>query len=199
LQIQDVLAHAKDHGLDGVCITDHQSMDIRHFLQEGVQENGVCVIFGMEYSTPEGDFLVFAPIEDMGGNLSAHQLLTFVQNHGGVAIAAHPFREGRSVDEHVARDGLCHVVESVNGRNTLWENLQVDCWRQRYDLTECGGSDAHSLDELGAVKTRFFVPVRTRFDLIHALKHRLCQPEIHTSGKVFAPREGASQISFGLY
>jgi hypothetical protein len=73
------------------------------------------------------------------------------------------------------------VIESVNGRNTLLENFAVNKWRRRYDLTECGGSDAHTPNELGRITTRFSTPIRTRSELVQALKNRLCQPEVHAA------------------
>jgi predicted metal-dependent phosphoesterase TrpH len=169
MEIGDVLARAKVRGLDGICITDHNTMNIRHVLSEGVHDNGLCVIFGMEYSTTQGDFLVFGPFEEMPADLSADRLLRTVQNCGGIAVAAHPFRKARPVDERLIQQGLCGAIESRNGRNTPLENLAVALWRQRYDLTECGGSDAHTLAELGTCATRFSVPIHTRMDLIQAL------------------------------
>ena len=45
----------------------------------------------------------------------------------------------------------------------------------------CGGSDAHTVDEVAAVATRFSVSVRTRADLVTALKNGMCRPEIPVS------------------
>jgi predicted metal-dependent phosphoesterase TrpH len=178
LNIEDVVARGKERGLDGVCITDHHTMDIRHILAEGVQENGLCVLFGMEYSTPQGDFLLFGAFEKLAPDLSADRLLATVRDIGGAAVAAHPFRKARPADEQLIRKGLCHAVETINGRNTSHENRAVAQWLQRYRLTQCGGSDAHTLDELGTFATRFLVPVRSRADLIGALVQGLCRPEI---------------------
>jgi predicted metal-dependent phosphoesterase TrpH len=189
MTIGDILDHIKARGLDGVCITDHDAMDIRHFLSEGVQESGVCVIFGTEYSTSQGDFLIFGPFEDLPAHLSAHRLLQTVQDRGGVAVAAHPFRKGRCADEALIREGLCGAVECLNGRNAPQENSAATRWRQRYALAGCGGSDAHTLDELGTFATRFLVPVRTRAELIRALKNGMCQPEIPLSGNALISKE----------
>lgn len=174
----EAIMRAKERGLDGICITDHDTMDIRHTLSEGIQENGICVIFGMEYSTSQGDFLVFGSFERLARELPAHQLLQTVERKGGVAVAAHPFRRKRPVNEKIIQEGLCGAIESLNGRNTLTENLAAGRWRRRYDLIECGGSDAHTIVEVGTFATRFFVPIRTRSDLITALKKRRCRPEI---------------------
>lgn len=180
LDIKDILQLARGRGLDGVCITDHDTMDIRHQLTEGIQPNGLVVVFGMEYSTSLGDFLVFAPTHKIPPRLSAERLLSTVEDMGGVAVAAHPFRSGRSVSEKLIKLGLCTAVESINGRNTPQENMAVEQWIERYDLFQCGGSDAHTIPELGTYATRFLVPVSTRTDLIQALKHGLCRPEIPT-------------------
>lgn len=177
LHIDDILRHSKARGLDGVCITDHNSMEINGYLKEGVQEDGLCVLFGMEYDTPDGDFLIFGPFEDIPAGLPSAQLLRFVERNGGAAVAAHPFRSGRSVREDVVSGGLCRIVESINGRNAKRENESVDSWRQRFVLSECGGSDAHSLHELGKVVTCFDAPVTSREDLIRALGSGLYRPE----------------------
>lgn len=177
MPIEEVIARAGRRGLDGVCITDHHTMEIGRVIAEGLQENGLCVLIGMEYSTHQGDFLIFGPFEALEPGLSADRLLAMVCDQGGAAVAAHPFRQARPVDEGVVRNGLCHAVEVLNGRNTPSENAAVEKWR-RYDLTPCGGSDAHTLDELGTFATRFHFPVRSRGDLIRALNRGLCRPEI---------------------
>jgi predicted metal-dependent phosphoesterase TrpH len=175
MHIEEIIVRARECGLDGVCITDHHTMDIRHMLAEGLQGNGLFVLFGMEYSTPQGDFLLFGPFEDLAPGIDGDLLLSTVHARGGAAVAAHPFRKARAVDERLIRDGLCNGVECVNGRNTLDENSAVEKWVHRYRLTQCGGSDAHTLAELGTFATKFMTPVRSRGDLIQALNQGLCQ------------------------
>ena len=192
LYVADVLKQARACGLDGVCITDHQTMEIRRHLREGIQDDGLCVVFGIEYATAYGDFLLFGPFENISLDLSAIELLNQVRQAGGVAIAAHPFRSDRPVSEHLVREGFCRVVESVNGRNTPIENLQVEKWRKELSLTCCGGSDAHTLDELGTVGTRFSTPVRSRIDLIFAFKNGLCHPECSPADNFLEARANVS-------
>lgn len=168
---------AGQSGLNGMCITDHQSMEIRNHLKEGPQANNVVVIFGMEYATPEGDFLIFGPYEHIPSNLDGRDLLIYVSDTNGIAIGAHPFRKDRPLEENLVQNGLCTIVEGINGRNTELENLQVDGWRKRYRFTEIGGSDAHTPAEIGKVVTRFSVPIWSRHDLIVALRNGQCKPE----------------------
>jgi predicted metal-dependent phosphoesterase TrpH len=185
LTLEDILTHSRRRGLDGVCITDHGSMAAARILREGRQPDGLYVFFGLEYATPEGDFLIIGPFDELAPHLSARRLLDRVAAAGGVAIAAHPFRGGRPVREDLIREGRCRIVESLNGRNKAVENRAVDGWRRRYDFTECAGSDAHCLAELGRVRTRFGQRVETRGQLVRALQRGVCAPE--TPDAILAP------------
>lgn len=176
LTLEEIVENAAAQGLDGVCITDHDTMDVRHRIAEGRQANGLCVIFGMEYATSDGDFLLFGPFEALQPGMGARELLALVESKGGVAIAAHPFRPGRSVSEFAVSEGLCSVVERVNGRNKPEANDRTLEWFDRYQLSASGGSDAHTLEELGRTPSRILAPVDGRDDFIKALKAGLIEP-----------------------
>lgn len=171
LTVRQILDHAQSKGLDGVCITDHNTMAVRHQLTEGIQPNGLCVIFGLEYSTSDGDFLLFGPFSELPQGLPAADLLRLVRMVGGVAVAAHPFREGRSTSEELIDQGLCGIIEAVNGRNTEEENLRAAAWQEHYGVKMVGGSDAHNLNELGRITTRMTHAVTSGEDLVSALRH----------------------------
>ena len=170
LSIDQILLEAQSKNLDGVCITDHETMAAGHMLQEGLQSNGLVVIIGMEYTTPSGDFLLFGPFEKLLPGLSARELLQVVNHANGVAIAAHPFREGRSTDENLILEGHCSIIEGVNGRDNGYSKKMASQWEKDYGVRLVGGSDAHSVEELGKVVTSFHQPIRDRFDLIVELK-----------------------------
>lgn len=187
LSLGDILRHARRMGLDGVCLTDHGTTAVRHQVREGVQDDGLCVVIGMEYETAEGDFLVFRPSavteEDLPPGLPARELLHRVERAGGAAVGAHPFRASRPVMGGIWGKGLCRVVEAHNGRNTAQENRQAAELAARRKLPATGGSDAHRLDELGRAVTRFEVPVRSRQELVWALLAGLCRP----AGAILSP------------
>lgn len=179
LGIDHMLGIAEKIGLDGLCVTDHQTMGIRDAISEGLQPNGVTVIFGMEYATSEGDFLIFGPYEEIPAGLDAKRLLHHVSETRGAAVAAHPFRADRPVARHLIRHGACTAIECINGRNSEIENLDALRWGHHRGLAGTGGSDAHTPAEIGNAITRFSMDVRSRADLIHALRTRRCRPERH--------------------
>ncbi len=170
LTVDQLLEAAKAQELDGVCITDHNTMAIGRHIQEGMQENGLCLVFGMEYETKQGDFLIFGPFEEIDANFSAPELLDHVAQAGGVAVAAHPFRSGRSVDQTILAGGHCPIVEGINGRNCDEDNQRAMILEEQYGSLLVGGSDAHSLSEVGLVSTVFDTRITNRAEFISALK-----------------------------
>ena len=153
-------------------------MQVLGQITPGLQPNGLRLFVGQEYSSSHGDFLIFGPRSAFPQGLTAQALLAAVAQSGGAAVAAHPFRPQCPTSEFIVRDKLCRIVESVNGRNSPAANQDISQWLRRYDLIECAGSDAHTLEELGKVKTRFLVPIHSTTDLVNALNKGLCAPYI---------------------
>ncbi|MEF2230451.1 MAG: PHP domain-containing protein [Pseudodesulfovibrio sp.] len=174
LSVGEILGSARSLGLDGVCITDHGTVGVLAQIREGFQPDGLLVLVGMEYSTPQGDFLVFGPVEDLGPGMDGKRLIRTVLGAGGAVVAAHPYRAWRPVDVTVL-DARC-AVEVENGRNTDAENRCAAELAARLNAVAVSGSDAHILGELGRLPTRFTVPVRSRADLVQALRCGACAP-----------------------
>lgn len=177
---KEAVEAARALGLAGLCITDHETDGAASVLAQGLREDGLCVVVGMEYATPQGDFLLFSPtgggIPGLVPGLAAADLLPRVRRAGGAAVAAHPFRPGRETDESVFRDGLCQAMEIANGRNLPEHDVRARALARRYCPTLTGGSDAHAVEEMGRAPTRFFAPVRGPADLVRALNLGLCRP-----------------------
>lgn len=176
LGLADILAQARARGLEGVGITDHQTRAALGQVREGRQPDGLLLLVGQEYATPQGDFLLYGPLPELPPDLAALELLERVAEAGGAAIAAHPFRPGRSLDPALLGPGPLRLVEGINGRNPQGCNQPARQWAQRQGLGQVGGSDAHSLEELGGVATRLPWPVEDHQGLVAALHSGLCQP-----------------------
>ena len=172
----DIISKARSRGLDGVCITDHDSTAVLSQISEGFQPDGLLILVGMEYTTPQGDFLIFGNVEGIPVRLDAPALLASVQQLGGAAIAAHPYRGWRPTDITIFEKSLCALVEVKNGRNNPFEDGLAATLALNYGLISVAGSDAHSLAELGAYPTRFTVPIANRDDLVRALNQGCCEP-----------------------
>lgn len=176
LPLRQILAQARCRGLDGVCLTDHGGRLALGQVREGPQADGLVVLVGHEYATPQGDFLLFGDLEPLPAELNAASLLLAVEGQGGVAVAAHPFRPGRGLDPELGRLGLVRVIEGINGRNPAGSNRQARQWAGQHGLSLVGGSDAHSLAELGGVATFFPYNIASQAELVSALKAGHGQP-----------------------
>jgi hypothetical protein len=109
IPLDDVTAIAAERGLDGICITDHDTTAAMDRLTPGIQNNGVLLITGMEYTTPEGDFLLYGDLHDLPIGLPATELLTHINAREAVAVAAHPRRQERAVDGQLIAAGRCRA------------------------------------------------------------------------------------------
>jgi predicted metal-dependent phosphoesterase TrpH len=186
MDLPHILSEASALGLDGICITDHDSMAAGKVIQEGMQADGLCVIIGMEYTSPDGDFLLFGPFEEIPARLSGYDLLKVVRKAGGAAVAAHPFREGRRIPDTLLRSDFITAIEVLNGRNLAEENRQAADCAKNQGLLKVGGSDAHIVDEMGRFVMRFEEKITNRSDFISALKNGNYAPELGPVGQKHA-------------
>lgn len=177
INIPQLLQRARDLGLSGICITDHDTTDSKSIIEKRVDSSGICVIVGIEYTTTKGDFLVFGPIEHIPRGMDAENLLRWINKVGGIAIPAHPFREDRPVDLNILRS--FKVIEGLNGRNKQYENELCKKWLKRRGngMKEIGGSDAHTIEEVGRIVTVFKKNIYSTEDLIEELQYGHYCPE----------------------
>ena len=177
---QEAVKRAREKGLDLICITDHFSTEVTSYLKPGYQENGILVLVGVEYTTREGDFLLFAPqkVPWFPKGLSSREVLEEIRRIGGLSIWAHPYRWGREPDESLLEAGLVDAIEVLNGRSSLLANAQARELAYAFGLPGVAGSDAHASEEIGLVYNETQEPLETTEDLIRAVKEGLIKPKI---------------------
>ncbi len=168
INIPQLITKAKEKRLDGICITDHDTMASKSIVQK-LEISGICIIIGIEYTTSKGDFLIFGPTDYIPSRMALEDLLSWTKREGGVVIPAHPFRKSRPVDISILPK--FSIIEVLNGRNLPSENEGCKDWIRRNgkDIKEIGGSDAHTLNEIGNVVTVFEKNIYCLDDLIREL------------------------------
>lgn len=177
---------ARERGLDGVCLTEHDAAwDSREMERIG-GDYGLLVLAGIEVTTDRGHILAFGITEYKYEMSRAERLREIVQAEGGVMVLAHPYRGSlysaygplattrlngapwAGHDETYRR--LVDAVEALNGTGTPAQNsfsLEV-C--QRLGMPGTGGSDAHTLSEVAKCATDFRKEIGQLPELIAALK-----------------------------
>lgn len=175
-----LLLRAREVGLDGVVITEHDWLWTEEELSElRAAAPGLLVLAGIEVSAREGHFLTYGvrdPFRVPRG-IRVAELCREVHRQGGVVVAAHPFRWGQRFS-----DILREERPELDGLELMTKNMDADCRcraaeiHQRGNLAGLGSSDAHREAELGLCFTDFDEPIRGERDLIEAIRARRGKP-----------------------
>lgn len=185
IDFEKSITKAKEKGLDGICITNHDNNTLRKEIGDFSIIDGLTVIVGAEILTHEGDILVFGLNDIPDEMLHAEELLELVKNNNGAAIAAHPYRNNnRGLENNLYKVGhLLDGIESFNGSTYSHHNLFAYAVATELGIPSFGASDAHEIDRIGMYATRFHDEVRSYRDFIDAIKSKSCHPVMNKNGR----------------
>jgi len=88
----ELVREAGRRRLDGICLTEHQVLWQPQEVESLAQGARIKIFRGNEFTTNQGDVLVFGYEEDVKELLTIQELRDQVRAAGGFMIAAHPFR-----------------------------------------------------------------------------------------------------------
>jgi hypothetical protein len=177
----DLVREATRLGLDGICLTEHQVLWRPDEIAELAQATQLEIFRGNEFTTNQGDILVFGYEEDVKELLTIEELRDAVTAAGGFMIAAHPFRGFKTfgigqLQMTVEQAGNRKVFDFVdaleirNGKVSDQENDMAARVATRLGLSGTAGSDAHRLDEVGKWVTDFERAIEDEQGLIEELR-----------------------------
>jgi predicted metal-dependent phosphoesterase TrpH len=176
----ELIQEARRLKLDGICLTEHQVVWDSDDVDKLAREGGIKIFRGNEFTTNQGDILVFGFYKDIKELLIIQELREKVKAAGGFMIAAHPFRGFKTfgigqlqmtVDQACKRKVLDFVdaVEIGNGNLSTDENDMARNVAEKRGLPGTGGSDAHRIDEIGKWITIFEKDIRNEIELVEEL------------------------------
>ena len=145
---EDLPALAKQRGLDGYAITDHN-------ILSSDSTNEILILPGMEISTSDGHVIGLGISEAIPRGLSADETIRRIRDSGGVSIVAHPYDLFRpAVKPHLLTERP-NAIEVINSASFLhsysWTRARKFAEKANYPMT--GGSDSHIPDTLGRAYT----------------------------------------------
>ncbi|MBR6793397.1 MAG: CehA/McbA family metallohydrolase [Clostridia bacterium] len=154
--LRELLAAAKKRGLDAIAVTDH------NYFQALPKEEEILLIPGCEFSTDEGHitglFLEEAPM--VKPMQTAAQAIDEIHRCGGIAVLAHPYQK---VFERTVPQGI-DAIETANARAPYkykGANILAYALADENKLPGVGGSDAHSIHEVGNAYTEITAQEKT--------------------------------------
>ena len=163
LKPEVILKKAKSKGLNGIAITDHNSIKGAFEVKKLNKNKKFEVIIGEEIKTNKGEILaLYLKKEIKPGDF--YKVLKQIKKQKAIAIIAHPYSViefGRKkADKEVFKS--IDAVEGFNARSLFeFENLRAQIKAKELNLPITAGSDAHFAFEIGRAYTEFRGNLRT--------------------------------------
>jgi predicted metal-dependent phosphoesterase TrpH len=185
---RDIVRRAKLAGLDGVVVTDVNTLDGLEEVRAAGREEGLLALVGAELVTDHGHYLCYfpdparvpAPPQMFGGTpWRVHEVVQRVRQLGGAVVAAHPYDKGidrPSGDFIFSLEGLSAVEGLCARRKGPANDLAVEA-ADHMSLPCVGGSGAHDmLEDVGKAATLFRERVASEADLVRQIQsgHVFC-------------------------
>jgi len=166
--------------IDGLVLTEHRQFDAESDYRNLEDEYGIRILKGSEIETDYGHILVYGVNPSMldrfdfaNVRLSAQEVITDIEELGGIAVPCHPGRPTVGLCEHYATkpplEGV-RAVEVLNGGSRKGENERVEELVKKHGYGAVGGSDSHLVSFIGICATDFPREISDEEDLVRALR-----------------------------
>lgn len=188
-KIDEAIASAKQRGLDGIAITDHNT--IEGALNALEMKPDSIIIPGIEINTEEGHIIALGVTRHIPPGLTLLETVNEIRKQGGIVMAPHPYeffyhgigpRKTRSINPEAIE-----VINSSSLLLSLTKNLSQKL-AESLNAAKVAGSDSHIPETIGnayttihtnsarleeiiqAIKKGETIPVGTRTALSHRLR-----------------------------
>jgi predicted metal-dependent phosphoesterase TrpH len=170
------------HPFHGLVITEHCVFDSQRTYQKISDRYHVLILQGVEADTNLGHLLLYGitsrflkQIDVTRRNLNSQKVIQTINDCGGIAIPAHPFRSsiyGRALSKRELTLDEVSIIEELNGSNSEEENKRATALLEQTGLGGIGGSDAHYVNRTWFLNcaTEFENTISTIEDLVKELR-----------------------------
>lgn len=149
---------AKARGMDGIAVTDHDSLRSWESLK-GLKIYDFLIVPGEEISTMQGHLIALGIHEEIKPAQHFLETIDRIHSQGGVAVAPHPFDlQEVGLGERAQHADAVEVFNSMNLDH--FSNIRAKLFANYHGKTKTAGSDAHTKNMIG----RGITIVRTELD-----------------------------------
>ncbi|MCK9518114.1 MAG: CehA/McbA family metallohydrolase [Dehalococcoidia bacterium] len=166
---EELVDLARERGLDGVVLTEHDSKWDEATLAEVRKRTKFLLLAGVELTTDRGHVLAYGLRPGQRSLATLAEAREAASADGALLYLAHPARDGLLRMDHEIVTSVVSV-EAVNGSDTRLQNVATRGLAHGFPLPGIGGSDAHTLREVGRAATRFEARIENEGDLLAALR-----------------------------
>ncbi len=165
-----MLQVARARGLHGLAVTDHNSLGGSQEALELARGSDLVVVRGMEISSRDGHILAYGVDEEVPRGLNAAETVQRIEDLGGLAVAAHPYRFWSGLREEDVRAARFQAVEALNSRSVTRHNRRAGALGRELQLPVTGGSDAHRLADIGRALVTIPKGAESEEEVLQALR-----------------------------
>ncbi|KKP59572.1 MAG: PHP domain protein [Candidatus Magasanikbacteria bacterium GW2011_GWC2_34_16] len=187
---EQMVTEAKKTGLDGVAITDHNTIRGLDRALNAAAKEGIIVVPGAEITAHYG--INFPHILTLGLDpeiikndplphlKDPETVIKWVHDHGGIAVATHPSEHGGKFRERMPFKDLKRLAPMFDAIQT--HNIQHGINQGAVEIAEkqnrpkIGGSDFHVMGQVGIVRTKIFNEAKNWQDVVEAIKQGKTEP-----------------------
>lgn len=159
---EEVIASAKEKGLDGIAVTDHNTSEcVDYYIERGLMRadgrpvDGFLIVPGQEITTSEGHLLALGTHLPYLKGISPAEAIDIIHQKGGVAVPPHPYDQFRAGIREKVLDALdLDAIEVFNAASTFRRyNRYALEYAIRRGLPTTAASDAHHPSAVGTAFT----------------------------------------------
>ncbi|MFZ3170030.1 MAG: PHP domain-containing protein [Candidatus Methanoperedens sp.] len=149
LDVKEIVKIAIKRGLDGIAITDHNT--IKGGIEAKKYEiDSLKVIIGSEIMTEKGEVIGLFLSEEIRSGMF-QDVINDIRDQNGIIIIPHPFDEMRHSSFQPAEEDIKFVdcIEGFNSRCLFQKyNKNAKEFAKRHNMAITAGSDAHFINEI---------------------------------------------------
>lgn len=149
MSLESIIKAAKLRGLDGIAVTDHNTIKGGLEAQRINNDREFATVVGTEIYTDKGDIIGLFLNEEIKSRMFL-DVVDEIRSQDGIVVLPHPFRG------HELNKGLISAVdaiESFNSRTDIVGNKRAEELVRKYKKVSLAGSDAHFISEIGLGST----------------------------------------------
>ncbi|HJX22994.1 MAG TPA: CehA/McbA family metallohydrolase [Candidatus Bathyarchaeia archaeon] len=176
ITIPEAIAKARQRGLQGIAITDHDVATKTSQYSAG----DFLLVPGIEVSTSEGHLLGIGVDQSIPSGLPASETADRIREVGGLSVVSHPFSlMAQKIDQKIIESGRFDAVEVMNASYPLFQRSSRlgMALAERLGLAQLGGSDSHILETIGDTFTVIEVESLTVEGVLKAIRDKKTHPE----------------------
>jgi predicted metal-dependent phosphoesterase TrpH len=175
---EELIEVARNRGLSGITITDHDTCEAHEYLLEkgferldGQPVDDFLVVPGVEVSTADGHLLCIGTTLPVMRGEPAAIVARAIEDRGGVPIPSHPYDHWRAgIPEGILDTLDLKAIEVFNAAARREYNEKALAYAARRGISMTASSDAHHASAVAVSATAFDLSHLCVSDLLAALR-----------------------------